>query len=153
MQQDVAKYIENPLHGFNMIKRATADLSLIIERLPSEQADKLKNHRITESSLVHAVKCLLLLQRIYKLQTRDIARGIVQTRRIGDKMTPHDLYVIGSIASNLTSEEFFAREYFELALVKTKEGHDSKWSEINESNLLMKIARVGRFCSEGYWKF
>lgn len=132
MQQDVAKYIENPLHGFSMIKRATKDLSLIIERLPSEQADKLKNHRITESSLVHAIKCLLLLQRIYKLQTRDIARGVVQQRRIGGKMTPHDLYVIGNVASNLTSEEFFAREYFELALEKTKEGHDGKWNEINE---------------------
>lgn len=142
MQQDVSKYIENPLHGFTMIKRATADLSLIIERLPSEQADKLETHRITESSLVHAVKCLLLIQRIYKLQTRDIARGIIQTRRIGDKMTPHDLYVIGNVASNLTNEEFFAREYLELALEKTKEGHDKRWKEINESNLLMKIAQL-----------
>jgi prolyl 4-hydroxylase len=141
MQQDVAKYIENPLHGFSMIKRATTDLSLIMERLPSEQADKLKNHRITESSLVHAVKCLLLLQRIYKLRTRDIARGIVNSRRIGDKLTPYDLYVIGNIASNLTREEFFAREYYELALEKTKEGH-SKLNEINESNLLMKIAQL-----------
>lgn len=142
MQQDVAKYIENPLHGFGMIKRATADLSLIMERIPSEKADKLRNHRITDSSLAHAVKCLLLIQRIYKLRTRDIARGIVQTRRIGDKMTPHDLYVIGSVASNLTNEEFFAREYLELALEKTKEGHDSKWNEINESSLLMKIAQL-----------
>lgn len=141
MQQDVASYIENPLHGFSMIKRATTDLSLIMERIPSEQAE-LKNHRITESSLVHAVKCLLLVQRIYKLQTRDIARGVVETRRIGGKMTPHDLYVIGNIASNLANEEFFAREYFELALEKIKEGHDSKWSEINESSLLMKIAQL-----------
>lgn len=141
MQQDVAKYIENPLHAFSMIKRATTDLSLIIERIPREQADKLKIFHITDSSLTHAVKGLLLIQRIYKLRTHDIARGLIQTQ-IGGKMTPHDLYVIGNIANNLTSEDFFAREYLELAYEKTKDGDDSKLNEINERSLLMKIAQV-----------
>lgn len=142
MKQDAAKYIENPLHGFGMIKRATADLSLIMERIPSQHAERLQIYRIHDSSLVHAVKSLLLVQRIYKLQSRDIARGVMQNRRVGDKMSPHDLYVIGDVASNVTNEEFFAKEYLELALEKRREGHDSKWNEINESNLLMKIARL-----------
>lgn len=142
MKQDATKYIENPLHGFGMIKRATADLSLIMKRIPSQHAESLQIYRIHDSSLVHAVKSLLLIQRIYKLQSRDIARGVMQNRRVGDKMSPHDLYVIGDIASNFTNEEFFAKEYLELALEKHGEGHDRKWNEINESNLLMKIARL-----------
>lgn len=142
MKQDAAKYIENPLHAFGMIKRATADLSLIMKRIPSHHAESLQIYRIHDSSLVHAVKSLLLIQRIYKLQSRDIARGIMHNRRVGDKMSPHDLYVIGDVASNFTNEEFFAKEYLELALEKRREGHDSKWNEINESNLLMKIARL-----------
>lgn len=141
MQQDVAEYIENPLHGFGMIKRATADLSLLMERIPKEQAVVLEAHRIHETSLEHAVKCLLLIQRIYKLPTRDIARGIIHNHRIGVRMTPHDLFVIGNVASNLTNEEFFAKEYFELALEKKKGGFD-KLNEINELHLLLKVAQL-----------
>jgi prolyl 4-hydroxylase len=142
MKQDVARYIENPLHGFGMIKRATADLSLLMERIPKEKAVVLEAHRIHETSLVHAVKCLLLLQRIYKLPTRDIARGIIHNRRVGSKMTPHDLFVIGNVASNLTNEEFFAKEYFELALEKKRDGSDNKLNEINELDLLLKVAQL-----------
>lgn len=142
MQQDVAKYIENPLNSFSMIKRATVDLSLLIKHLPQHHAEILKIYRLDDSSLVHATQSLLLLQRLYKLQTRDIARGVIHSRRVGDKMSPHDLYVIGSIAANnITSydEGFLAKEYLELAI---EENIEKKSIEINETKLLMNIAQL-----------
>jgi Prolyl 4-Hydroxylase alpha-subunit, N-terminal region len=141
LKQDVARYIENPLNAFSMIKRATIDLSLLMHLFP-QQTLHLSRHRIEEFSFVHAVKCLLLLQRIYKLQTRDIARGIVLNRRIGDRMTPHDLYAVGKCASKITNEEYFAKEYLELALERYQNGYDKNFREIDEVKLLILLVNV-----------
>lgn len=122
-----------------MIKRATVDVSLLIERLSqlNFRTEPLARYRIKESSLTHAVKCLLLLQRLYKLTTDDIARGIINNRRIGMRMSQHDLFVIGTIAANLTGEEVLARNYLEHALT-----HHDRMSEVDEAKLLMKITNL-----------
>lgn len=131
-----------------MIKRATADLSMIMEHISgssvgssSNKKEMFARYRIKDLSLTHAVRCLLLVQRIYKLSTNDISRGIIHNRRIGDTMTPYDLYVVGKIAANLTNEEFLAREYLELALRKYRDGSD-RLKEIDEMQLLMRITNL-----------
>jgi prolyl 4-hydroxylase len=138
-REDVARYIANPLNAFAMIKRATIDLSLIIERLSKRRqpVEALARYRIKTSSLAHAVKCLLLIQRIYKLPTDDIARGIINNRRIGDRMTTNDLFVMGSVAANLTGEEFLAREYLDRALEQS-----DRLGEVDESAVRMKIVNL-----------
>lgn len=124
-----------------MIKRATADISLLMNRIPSSLANELQHYRIKDLSLTDAVRRLLLVQRIYKLSSGDVARGYIKDSRIGGRMSPHDLYTLGNIASNLTNEEYFAKKYLEMAYERFKEGYD--WNnEIDEKKLLMKIANL-----------
>jgi prolyl 4-hydroxylase len=142
LKQDVTKYITSPLNAFKMIKRATADISLLTKLIPSFlMVNELEKYRLNDSSLTDAVKSLLLLQRIYKLPINDIARGYIKDYRIGDQLSPHDLYVLGSAACNITNEEFFAKKYLELAHQKLKEGYDKR-NEIDGRELLMKIAKL-----------
>ncbi|KAG5683353.1 hypothetical protein PVAND_012639 [Polypedilum vanderplanki] len=143
-RKDVTKYIANPLNAFSMIKRATVDLSLIIERISvlNQPVETIARYRIKQSSLTHAVKCLLVLQRFYKLSTDDLARGIINYRRVGEKMSPNDLFVIGTIAANnLTDEVFLAREYLELALKNHRKNFDHL-NEVDEIKLLMIITSL-----------
>lgn len=141
LEQDASKYIANPLNAFGMIKRATADISLLMKRIPSSIANELARYHINDSSLTDAVRSLLLVQRIYKLSTNDIARGYLKSRHVGFRMTPYDLYIVGNVASNITNEEYLAKKYLELAYEKFKEGYDRR-NEIDENELLMKIANL-----------
>jgi tetratricopeptide (TPR) repeat protein len=135
------RYIANPLNAFSMIKRATVDLALVIARLSerNQPVATLARYSTKESSLTHAVKCLLLIQRLYKLSTDDIARGLINYRRIGDKMTPNDLFVIGNIAANIAGEQFLAHEYLESALRNIQ---NDKFKELDAAKLLLTITRL-----------
>lgn len=141
LQKDPVRYISSPLNALAMIKRATVDITLILNRLPSSIANELARYRIKDSSLTDAVKSLLLVQRIYKLSSNDIARGYMKNYHVGNRMTPYDLYVMGTAAFNITNEEFFAKKYLELALEKYENGHDTN-NEIDEKELIVKIAQL-----------
>lgn len=141
MEENVMRYITNPLNAYLMIKRATSEIKLIEQRYPKESesfVEKLKDHRPDQDDLLGAVEGLLRLQAIYKLKTVDFASGIIDGKQVREPLSLHDLYVIGEEAVNAKNREYFAIEYLLMVWSKLKDGQDVD-NEINEINLLQHL--------------
>lgn len=138
VEKDVIRYITNPLNAFLIIKRATADIETVKKRFgedSKEFSEAIKEFQPDEADLVGAVEGLLRLQTVYRLKSEDFANGIIDGVKTRSTLTPHDVFIIGREAFNLSGEDYFAKEYFNLALKMVKEGKDVD-NEVDESDLL-----------------
>lgn len=151
MFKDVTSYITNPLNAFNLIKRVTADIELIEDLFPEQSKDFLANIdelRPERDDLQGAVEGLLRLQIIYKLQTEEFAKGIVDGNKIHKDLTAFELFVIGEQALLLEGQEYFAEEYLTLAWNATSSGGDPD-REVDDvimlTNLITFYNRTGDY--------
>lgn len=116
---NVMNYITNPLNAYLLIKRLTSDIALIQDRHPKESLDFIRNvsgFLPGAEDLFGAVEGLLRLQTIYKLKSEDFASGIIDGVETRERLTAHDLFVIGEKSIHLENYKHFAREYLLLAL-------------------------------------
>jgi prolyl 4-hydroxylase len=126
-KQDVIKYITNPLNAFLLIKRATADVDLIVKRFPEESkifVENFKDIQPEAEDLTGAVEGLFRLQQTYRLTSEDLANGIIDGSKVHAALSPHDLFVIGEEATKLKEYKRFSYEYWKLADALLKEGKD-----------------------------
>lgn len=134
------QYVNNPLNVILMIKRASSDTNLIRNRFPEKSTiflNTIKNLQPSENDLNEAVEGLLRLQSIYKLKSDDFANGIVDGKRSRARLSAHDLFIIAEEAFKLKGQEYFAKEYYKLSLIKIPSDVDK---EVDENSLLMKWA-------------
>lgn len=137
-----------------MIKRVTADAQLITNRFPEHSEgffNKIQHLQPTVTDLSGAVEGLLRLQYVYKLKSEDFAEGIIDGVKTRSNLTAHDLFVIGGEAFKLENQDFFAKEYLNMAWDRVKSGRDAN-NEVDESFLLLHLAecysRTGDFVNE-----
>ena len=89
------------MNAFLLIKRATSDIKLIENRYQEKATtflSKVAALRPGMSDLEGAVEMLLRLQAMYRLNPSEIANGVIQSFKTRQRMTPHDLFVIGEQA-------------------------------------------------------
>ena len=125
VEKDIMGYITNPLNAFAIIKRATSDINLIVKRFPDETKqflENIKDIRPSDEDLSGATEGLLRLQTIYKLQSVDFAKGIIDGKKTRKPFTLHDLFVIGEEALKMKNQNYFAIEYLEMVWMKLNEG-------------------------------
>lgn len=139
--QDVQRYITNPLNAFCMIKRATSDIKLIEKRFPLESqefSDKISKLQPSDEDLSGAVEGLLRLQTVYMLKSEHFAKGIIDVRKTRPDLSAHDLFVIGYEAFKLSNQDYFAKEYLNLAWKSIQNGNDVD-GEVDEKALMSHL--------------
>lgn len=151
MEKDVLSYVTNPLNAFAIIKRATWDLRLFQRRFDDQLIQVLVNTqdiRPREIDIHGAIEGLFRLQFIYKLKSADLANGIIDGKKTREPFTPHDLFVIGEHAAQMTDHEYFAIEYLEMVWNQLREGLDPD-NEVDEKAVLTNLTtctnRTGDF--------
>lgn len=147
---NVAKYIANPLNAFLLIKRTTVDYELVVKRLENELnafSDNIRELKPSEHDLSGAVEGLLRLQPFYKQRSSDFAKGIIDGEKTRAELSAHDLYVIGVEANKLGNQEFFVKEYFQLALRMFQTGKSAD-EDVDELTILQKLIEVHEKCNE-----
>lgn len=147
---NVAKYIANPLNAFLLIKRTTVDYELVVKRVENELdafSDNIRELKPSEHDLGGAVEGLLRLQPFYKQRSSDFARGIIGGGKTRAKLSAHDLYVIGVEANKLSDQEFFAKEYFQLALSRFQTVKEAD-EDVDEWTILLKLIEVHEKCND-----
>lgn len=119
MLKDVQKYIENPLNSLLLIKRLSYDLeemnsmfSSIIESFNK----KVEPFKLPLSEFHGAVSGLNRLMETYKLESGDLARGIIEDKKYRNDLTVSDLMGIGKAMMKL--DKSVATEYLKLARQK-----------------------------------
>lgn len=149
VNRNVMIYITNPLNAYLLIKRLTSEIELIQDRYPNESQNFIRNisgFLPGTEDLVGAVEGLLRLQEIYKLKSDDFSNGIIDGVKTRERLTAHDLFVIGEKSTHLENYKHFAREYLLLALDQMREGSDT---DIDEDLLLDLLAAI-HYQSAGY---
>lgn len=120
------------------------DFKSVIDRLESELKDfksKINELQLDGSELTGAVEGLLRLQPFYKQKSSDFASGVIDGVKTRSELSAHDLFVIGVEASKLDGQEYFAKEYLNLALQKLYEGGDES-GDVRAEEVLEKLSEV-----------
>ena len=141
MEKNITNYITNPLNAFLLIKRATSEIELITERFPKESKDFLTNiseYLPSNEDLFGAAEGLIRLQVIYNLKSEDFANGIIDGSKLRSELSAHDLFVIGEEAYKINFNDYFVKEYLQLALSKVRKGLDTD-KEVNVNSLLSTL--------------
>lgn len=119
MLKDVQKYIENPLNSLLLIKRLSYDLeemnsmfSSIIESFNK----KVELFKLPLSEFHGALSGLNRLMETYKLESSDLARGIIEDKKYRNDLAVSDLMGIGKAMMKL--DKSVATEYLKLARQK-----------------------------------
>lgn len=120
LQENIEKYVSHPINAFKLIKRLTVDIDEfyiggILKAIKTFEIAT-KELKPASDDLVGAIDGLLRLQKMYNLQTDDIANGIIDGHASDNKLSKHDLLTIAKIALTLEDEAFYVREYLEKAL-------------------------------------
>jgi prolyl 4-hydroxylase len=144
-QNDVDKYVTNPLNAFLLIKRNVYDMKMIESRLTAFMEDvKAKLQNISKNSFLHkrevtgAVAGVIRAQRTYHLKNEDLIDGIVNGVKTRENLTVHDVYVMAIEARKTPREEYFAQGYLKLAAEKLEKGED-KFKEVNDTKIDQKL--------------
>lgn len=157
MQKNINSYVYSPLNAFLLIKRLFVDIFIVQKHLraliKNPKVFEFHNQKLDQISLTHldltgATEGLLRLQRIYKLNSSDFAEGIIDGKKTRSRLQAHDLFVIAKEASNLENQEYFAIEYFGLALTKIeKNGKNEDEVNLNELYTLLALthSKTGNF--------
>jgi prolyl 4-hydroxylase len=144
-QEEVDKYVTNPLNAYLMIKRNVYDVKMLEKKLTSMMDEvKVKLQKIMEKSFLHklevtgAVAGLIRAQRTYHLKNEDLVEGIVDGSKTRNPLSPHDIYVLAAETYKMPKEEFFSENYLRLAEKKIANGNDLN-SEVNDTEILEKL--------------
>jgi len=143
MQDDIIKYITNPLNAFTMIKRMSSDIDLIEKRVEgnfTEFRESIARFLPGESDLVGAIDGLKRLQIIYKLQSSDFAKGVIGGKKTRADLTAHDLFLIGVESYKEKDDDYFTQEYLELARKRVVYGRDLD-KEVDFKSLATHLAK------------
>jgi prolyl 4-hydroxylase len=114
------RYLMNPVNAYLMIKRLTSDWSYVETMMKNNMADEFianitQRRRVNEvrypdqEDLNGAAVALLRLQDTYRLDTHDLANGIILGEAIGQQLNAHDCFEVGRAAYN-------ARDYYHTLL-------------------------------------
>jgi prolyl 4-hydroxylase len=136
-EKNFVEYIGNPLCAFLLIKRMTVDYKQIQNQLGME----IEKFQPDDSDLAGAVEGLLRLQPFYKQKSSDFAKGFIDGVKTREELTAHDLYIIGSEASKINGQEYFAKEYLKLAWEKHLM-ESELYHEFDETELLAKLVEL-----------
>lgn len=121
-----------------MIKRLASDYELLYNRFTSDiDTFKEKMKQIVfvgDADLLSAIDGLFTLQRVYKLKTFDLAKGIIDDRATRKRLTAHDMYVLGFEGVQTDHHFYFGREFLRLAFRRIGKGRD-EFEEVNEDEL------------------
>lgn len=116
IKADSKAYITNPLNGFKLIKRQTVDLNFYDHFIPGLKRQFENGEEFpTKDDLTGAINGLIRLQKVYKLKTADLAKGIIGGIETGAKLSLHDVFTIGFEISKLGGMNYVALEYLKLA--------------------------------------
>lgn len=105
--------VSNPINAFRLIKRLTNAWKELQEEMRFDRAKEFLQNISTgtqtqfpsDNDLNGAAIGLLRLQDTYRLDTRDLANGIIQGLKISSGMTAFDCFEIGRISYN--QEDYF----------------------------------------------
>ncbi|CAB3409489.1 unnamed protein product [Caenorhabditis bovis] len=105
------EFVTNPINAYLLIKRLTTEWKKVENIMMNNRADTfIKN--ITENRVRSQVKfpgqedlsgaavALLRLQDTYKLDTHDLANGIIGGEKVSHKLSGHDIFEVGRAAYN-----------------------------------------------------
>ncbi|CRK98253.1 CLUMA_CG011615, isoform A [Clunio marinus] len=154
MRRDSYDYILNPLNAILLIKRLSFDFLLTVELIKSiadQFAKNAENITLPYSEFEEAMRGLVRLQNIYKLNPEDLAKGIIDGKKYRDELSANDLLAFGEVMNH---KEFdlpsISLDYLNLALTKnqmTKEVSDlvileqlySNYKSIGNTTELVRI--------------
>lgn len=135
MEENIEKYVTHPINAFKLIKRLTIDIDdsffgTIFKAIEDFETATIELRPKLED-LIGATDGLLRLQKMYKLDTDDIASGIIDGHDSHSKLSKHDLFTIAKTALQLEDEHFYVRKYLQKALTT-----DDPIMEVNEKEIL-----------------
>ncbi|KAI1721472.1 2OG-Fe(II) oxygenase superfamily domain-containing protein [Ditylenchus destructor] len=119
--------VSNPINAFRMIKRLTNAWKELEEKMKSDTAEELIQNVSrsgntlfpSNEDLNGAVIGLLRLQDTYRLDTKDLANGILNGKKISKEFTAFDCFEIGRMAYN-AEDYYHTLMWMEEALVRSK---------------------------------
>ncbi|CAJ0937708.1 unnamed protein product, partial [Mesorhabditis belari] len=110
-QEVGTEFVTNPINAFLLIKRLTSEWRQVEEMMRNNHAHRfIKNITVRreenevkfpgEEDLSGAAIALLRLQDVYKLDTHDLANGMIRGEKVGHKLNTHDVFEVGRAAYN-----------------------------------------------------
>lgn len=101
-----------------------------------EQLKEKSGHLLIEKDvdLAGSVDGLMRLQKTYKLESSDLALGVIEGKKTRNRLSAHDLYVLGNEGRKLGKQIYFSREFLQLALEEIENDQD-KYEEIDETKI------------------
>lgn len=147
-KNDTEKYVTNPLNAFLLLKRNVYDVDFLIKYLSKfmeelqEKIELIKEKKTVEEYEVSgAVAGFIRAQRAYQLKSEDVVEGIIDGVQTRKPLSPHDIYVFGASASKNTENDFFFKNYLQLAQQKIDNGGDYL-NEVNKTEMAGFVSMV-----------
>ncbi|CAD6196789.1 unnamed protein product [Caenorhabditis auriculariae] len=141
------EFVTNPINAYLLIKRLTSEWKKVEDIMRNNAAEKyIKNitqNRVNsqvrfpqEEDLSGAATALLRLQDTYKLDTHDLAHGVIDGEKVGKPLTAHDIFEVGRAAYN-QRDYYHTLSWMQVAMNKL-ENEEPKSME--ESEILEYLA-------------
>jgi len=141
------KFVGNPLNSYLLIKRLTSDWKTLQGMLDgaageklftnlTEQRDSLQLLWPSDEDLNGAAVGLMRLQDTYRLDTDNLARGILNGQNYGPTLSAHDCFELGRQAYN-NGDYFHTNIWMEQAM---KLFHEEEEKTISQSDILEYLA-------------
>ncbi|TMW47302.1 hypothetical protein DOY81_007612 [Sarcophaga bullata] len=122
-------YFENPVNKYLLTKRLTNDWERIENIMQYKEGEKtllqIKNHFINHTEYEGAIDGLLRLQDVYRLNTSDIAQGILKGIQYEAKFDARHCYDIGQRAL-VSNYKRLAHSWLREALKRFTSSHNSE---------------------------
>lgn len=139
MRSNISYSIKNPLISYKLIKRSVMDLKFYEEYFPglkekSDLADSIEYP--DDNDLKGAIRGLVRLQKVYNLTALDLSEGVFNGVKTGIKLSNHDVFIIGKLLSELKEDNYFAKEFLDLALIQST---DEKRHEVTKKEIVETI--------------
>ncbi|XP_045534587.1 prolyl 4-hydroxylase subunit alpha-1-like [Papilio machaon] len=135
---DIDNYLGNPINAFTLIKRLTTDFEFIQNRIKLSTeyvGNKTSNSRDvrypTEEDLTGAAQALTRLQKTYKLDIGELAKGRLNGIIYSTPLTASDCYELGRILYNIKDYKNSLRWMEESLLKYKEENEDYNFTEVD----------------------
>lgn len=93
---------------------------------------------VNDVDLADAVDGLMRLQKTYKLESSDLALGVIDGKKTRNRLSAQELYVLGNEGRKLGKQIYFSREFMELAHEEIENDRD-KYDEIDGAKIYKKL--------------
>jgi prolyl 4-hydroxylase len=144
-QENVEKYVSNPLNAFLLLKRNAIDFKNIQKKIESfsvkldEMLGKLdETVKVKHNEVTDVVGSILRLQHFYTWKSEDLAQGIIEGEQTRDPLTLEEIYVIGNASLHHGVYDFFTKNYFDIIKARIDNGEsdfDENLKQEIEENL------------------